>query len=518
LDYDCQAAKNNAISLTVWISGRFFFLIRSFKKKDSLMKIKTVYWSANLLVIIFLMLNTNLIGHASTLSANSQATVGFVFRPIADAYVTRSAPASNFGSSLSLYTSAYASTTPVRRSYLRFVVKGLNGSRIQSAKLLIYANKASTSGFSVHALGNNTWIENKITYNNSPAVGNIIKSSGPFNGGVWVIVDLSAYIKTEGTYNLVLTTTNSTNVNLSSRETLRYPRLRINTVVATPTPTPKVTSTPDWQPSFPIRAAFYYPWFSQAWTQSGIYPYTNYTPSLGYYSSTDINIIKRHINMMQYGRIQAGIASWWGQGNQTDTKIAGLLSASSGTQFRWSLYYENESVGDPSVSQIHSDLVYIHNHYGTNPNFLRVNGKFVIFVYASVADRCGMADRWKQANTVGAYIVLKVFSGYTNCASQPNSWHQYSPAVASDQQGSLSFSISPGFWLKGSNVRLTRDINRWTRNVKGMVSSGAKWQLITTFSEWGEGTAVEPALQWASSSGYGQYLDVLHYNGNIPTP
>ncbi len=270
--------------------------------------------------------------------------------------------------------------------------------------------------------------------------------------------------------------------------------------------------SPDWQPSFPIRATFYYPWFEEAWKQQGIYPYTNYTPSLGYYSSRDQTILKKHIGMMQYGRIDAAIASWWGQGSQTDTKIAGLLSASAGTNFRWALYYENESQGNPSPTQIQADLVYIRDHYGTHPNFLRVNGKFVVFVYADPGDDCGMADRWKQANTVGAYIVLKVFPGYPNCANQPDSWHQYSPAVAADQQGSMSYSISPGFWLKGNAIRLARDISRWVQNVRDMVASGADWQLVTTFSEWGEGTAVEPAAEWTSPSGYGLYLDALHDN------
>lgn len=277
-------------------------------------------------------------------------------------------------------------------------------------------------------------------------------------------------------------------------------------------------SGPDDQPSFPIRAAFYYPWFPEAWTQKGINPYTNYTPKLGYYSSTDQNIIRQHIAMMQYGNIQAGIASWWGQGSQTDTKISGLLSAAAGTNFRWALYYENESQGDPSVSQIQNDLTYILNHYGRDTNYLRVNGKFVVFVYADPNDGCGMADRWKQANTMGAYIVLKAFAGYGNCASQPDSWHQYCPAEPFDQQGSMSYSISPGFWLKGQNVRLPRDITRWAQSVRDMVASGANWQLITTFSEWGEGTAVEPAGEWASSSGYGQYLDLLHTNGVVPAP
>jgi hypothetical protein len=52
-----------------------------------------------------------------------------------------------------------------------------------------------------------------------------------------------------------------------------------------------------------------------------------------------------------------------------------------------------------------------------------------------------------------------------------------------------------------------------------MVASGEKWQLVTTFNEWGEGTSVESAAEFASGSGYGQYLDALHNNGSgAPLP
>jgi hypothetical protein len=269
----------------------------------------------------------------------------------------------------------------------------------------------------------------------------------------------------------------------------------------------------DTQPSFPIRAAFYYPWFPEAWNQQGFNPFTNYTPSLGFYDASQ-TVTKQHIAAMQYGGIQVGIASWWGQGSRTDGRIAGLLQAASGTNFRWSIYHEPESQGDPSVAQITSDLTHIRDKYGNDPSYLRINGRFVVFVYAAGNDACGMADRWKQANTVGAYVVLKVFSGYRNCASQPDSWHQYSPAVATDSQQGYSYAIAPGFWKKGDAVRLARDLNRWNQNVKSMVASGAPWQLVATFNEWGEGTSVESAREWETSSGYGAYLDALHSNGN----
>lgn len=538
------------------------------------MQTKTFYRFVNFLIVFMLVLNSGAAVHAASLAAIPQATT-FTFKPAADAYVLQTSPGSNYGKA----TNLRVDNTPITRSYLRFVVSGLSGGTVQTAVLRIYANSSNTTGFSVRSVANNTWTETGITYSNSPAMGNVISSSKPFSGRVWVAVDVSSYIKSEGTYNLILTTTNSTNTSLGSREAGgNAPQLVVTlasqavstpttqptkTSTRTPTKTPTKTTVPtlvpskttvptsrptntsvpsstptkttvptsaptktsvptstptnsggtSWQPSFPIRAAFYYPWFPEAWTQKGIYPYSNYTPQLGYYSSTDQNILKQHITMMQYGNIQAGIASWWGQGSQTDSKISGLLSAAAGTNFRWALYYENESQGDPSVSQIQNDLTYILNHYAQNPSYLRANGKFVVFVYADAADACGMADRWKQADTVGAYIVLKVFPGYTKCTSQPDSWHQYAPAVAADQQGSFSYSISPGFWLKGTPERLGRDLTRWTQNVRDMVASGANWQLITTFSEWGEGTIVEPATLWESTSGYGQYLDVLHTNG-----
>jgi hypothetical protein len=501
-------------------------------------------------------LNTGTAVQAATQAAIPLATP-ITFKATADAYVLKTSPGSNYGTA----TNLRVDSSPITRSYLRFVVSGLASGTVQSAILRIYAKSANTTGFSVHSVTNNTWTETGITYTNSPAIGSVISSSKPFVAGAWVSVDITTFIKGNGTYNLAIDSTNITNTSLGSRESgANSPQLVVTLAsqasstpttqptttptkttipsstptkttvptnaptkttgpTSTPTKTIAPTSTPtnsggtSWQPSFPIRAAFYYPWFPEAWTQKGIYPYSNYTPQLGFYSSTDQSILKQHIAMMQYGNIQAGIASWWGQGSQTDSKISVLLTAAAGTNFRWALYYENESQGDPSVSQLQNDLTYILNHYGQNPSYLRVNGKFVVFVYADTADACGMTDRWKQADTVGAYIVLKVFPGYTSCASQPDSWHQYAPAAPADQQGSYSYSISPGFWLKGTPERLTRDLNRWAQNVRDMTASGANWQLVTTFSEWGEGTVVEPGTLWESASGYGQYLDVLHTNG-----
>jgi hypothetical protein len=138
------------------------------------------------------------------------------FVPVADSYVNSANPSTNYGASVSLRVDA--ATASIMRSYLRFTVSGLGAAAVQSAVLRIYANSANSAGFSVLALADNTWGETTITFSNAPVPGSTINSSAAFGAGTWVQVDISSYIQAEGTYNLVLTTTSTTNTNLASRE------------------------------------------------------------------------------------------------------------------------------------------------------------------------------------------------------------------------------------------------------------------------------------------------------------
>jgi hypothetical protein len=138
------------------------------------------------------------------------------FTPVADSYVNSANPSTNYGTNVSLRVDAAAAS--IMRSYLRFTVSGLGGAAVQSAMLRVYANSANSAGFSVLALADNTWGETTITYSNAPTPGSTIKSSAGFGSGTWVQVDISSYVNGEGTYNLVLSTTSTTNTNLAARE------------------------------------------------------------------------------------------------------------------------------------------------------------------------------------------------------------------------------------------------------------------------------------------------------------
>jgi acid phosphatase type 7 len=192
---------------------------------------------------------------AAITQTSSPAPVNQVvsFNPSADSYVSSDSPSTNYGSQMQLRGDG----SPVVRSYLRFNVQGLNGT-VRRAMLRLFANNASTGGYEIRSVSNNTWGELTITYSNSPAVGSVLDTSGSFNSGVWTTVDVTAYITANGSYNLALTVPGSAAISFASREVgNNAPQLTVETqggptatatatrtATSTNTPTPTLTPSP----------------------------------------------------------------------------------------------------------------------------------------------------------------------------------------------------------------------------------------------------------------------------------
>lgn len=260
-------------------------------------------------------------------------------------------------------------------------------------------------------------------------------------------------------------------------------------------------------PRKPIRATFYYPWFGETWHSDD-----QFTPSLGRYSSDNRRVLSKHFASMRYAGLDAAISSWWGPGTRPDQRFPKVLDAAVKHGMHALPYYEPEyGNDDPSLKELRRHLRYL-DRYTSHRGWLRVDGKPVIFVYNAGATGCGDATRWRKAtnNFSDYYVSLKLFSGYERCANQPSTWHQYGPAVARSVHLPYSDNVSPGFFHhQESRPRLERNLTRFKRDLAAQVRTGADWQLVTSFSEWGEGTAVESAKEWESASGHGKYLDAM---------
>jgi Glycosyl hydrolase family 99/Glycosyltransferase WbsX len=266
-----------------------------------------------------------------------------------------------------------------------------------------------------------------------------------------------------------------------------------------------------YQPETPIVGAFFYPWFPSAWKQQGFDPFTNYHPTLGFYSSMDDEVIDEQLTLATRAGIDAMISSWWGAGDDTDTALAHIMTRSGSPNsvqpnMRFAVYYEAEGSRDPTVEEILGDLDYLERSFFKRSNYLLVDGKPVLFVYADAKDGSAMTARWAEAKTrfaADVYVVLKVFPGYKTDPNQPDAWHQYAPAEPIEQTQE-SFVISPGFWKKGEEPRLERDPVRFEESVVEMLNTNATFYLIATWNEWGEGTAVEPSEEFGAT-----YVDIL---------
>lgn len=273
--------------------------------------------------------------------------------------------------------------------------------------------------------------------------------------------------------------------------------------------------------SFPIRGVFYYPWYPETWSVDG--HDVDFQPTLGYYHSSNGNLQREHVGALKYIHTDLAIASWFGPDTHNDrARLTNLMVEShrrnnnnvrGSSDLKWTVYHEQEFRSDPSVDEIRADLDYLKKWYVWRDSWAYVKGKPVIFVYnKNGEDGCDMTKRWMKASQGEWYVVLKVFNNDKDCQYQPDGWHQYGPSSGVQRHEGRSHVISPGFWrAESSSPKLPRySKNEWQQIVQDMVDSNEPWQLIISYNEWGEGTAIESAKGWETRSGHGFYMDVLH--------
>jgi len=259
----------------------------------------------------------------------------------------------------------------------------------------------------------------------------------------------------------------------------------------------------------PIRAAFYDSGYPTDWTRLG----THYSPSAGFYGGGPA-VVRRQIGAMRRAGIVAGIADWQGPGSGGDRRVPALLAAARGTGFRWALRISAGGVG--GSGRIRSDLALITRRYGASPAYLRWRERPVVFVAGSGKD-CAGAARWVSADAPRAALMLTAFPGAPRCTRQPAGWYEDDPGRPEAGALPWSFTISPGrFPAARATPALARNLGQWRKDVRDMVASGADFQLVDSFNDWGAGTAVESAREWTSPSGLGAYLDALQSAGATP--
>jgi hypothetical protein len=173
------------------------------------------------------------------------------------------------------------------------------------------------------------------------------------------------------------------------------------------------------------------------------------TPFLGKYNSNDSKVADQHILLAKQHGIDFFAVSWMGKGTWTDWDFreidsnlqSGLLKAQHIQSFNFCLFYETQIVLNTSIQEHENfteiflnDTVYAAQQYFTNPSYLHVNGKPVLFIYNlpylyqySTVSVHGLFDQMRQQlKNIGSGIYLIGDVGSGPSLSSVNSTWLYS--------------------------------------------------------------------------------------------
>ncbi len=173
---------------------------------------------------------------------------GAPFTAVADSMVSGRRTARNFGTSSTLRLDS----NPDENGYVRFDVQ-VGGASVTDATLRLYvSNDGDGSGFDVYAVSDNSWGETSITYNNAPALGTVLNSSGSIVSGAYVEIDVTSHVTGDGLVSFGLSTASSSRISINSREGSNAPELLVDTGAVGPTATPTNTPVPPTPTNTPL--------------------------------------------------------------------------------------------------------------------------------------------------------------------------------------------------------------------------------------------------------------------------
>ena len=133
--------------------------------------------------------------------------------------------------------------------------------------------------------------------------------------------------------------------------------------------------------------AYYYPWYFNDF-HGGNYLRKHLVPPqepvLGEYNERSEDVIKQHLTWSRYAGINFWVTSWWGPGSREDTAILNnILQHPDLGDFKIAVFYETEgrTKSFTDYSSLGADITYLAEHYFKHPNYLKIVGKPVLFIY-----------------------------------------------------------------------------------------------------------------------------------------
>ncbi|MBX7099759.1 MAG: hypothetical protein K1X89_18735 [Myxococcaceae bacterium] len=262
----------------------------------------------------------------------------------------------------------------------------------------------------------------------------------------------------------------------------------------------------------PLRLATYVTSYPFTWTARP----SKYTPSAGNYATRDAAVVARHLQAVEYAHLSGLVLEWYGQGTDSDSAATSVFEDSAAKPVRFAFEYLQESSSSPpNDDQVRTDLKRMAVQ-AQRPAYLALDaGPLFLVSLPTAANGCAMSARYQaiaQDAGVAMTLYLEVPSGGAppSCPRPPDAWYTTAKSQGLTATAQVA-TLQPGFFASSeSSPRLARDPVRFRADVQAWLDAGTALQLVRSFNDWGTGNPVESAVEWASDSGFGTYLDVLH--------
>jgi len=278
-----------------------------------------------------------------------------------------------------------------------------------------------------------------------------------------------------------------------------------------------------------------------AWYDGGSWDACNISAGdrpLQRYHSDDPGAITRHVDMAVGAGIDGFTLQWVGPGDRTDRNFATLLNQSGGKPFNSTVIFLRHIWPGASFANTRDALSYLINTYSGHPNFLRLNGRPVIFftdIYRVPRTGGSAQDAWAalraqvDPNHATLWIgegldpsfltvfdglwVYKVFhAAYPNDFLKASTWAARTRSYGANKLWVAT--ISPGWDDRNAGcrpdirvpsqpfVKPRADGNTYRATFNAAMKSNPDLLWVNSFNEWVEGTYIEPS----------QYYGVLYLN------
>ena len=184
-----------------------------------------------------------------------------------------------------------------------------------------------------------------------------------------------------------------------------------------------------------LNGVYYYPWYGLT-ANSTYYSLRghlvpDHDPALGNYDSRNSGVISAHIDYSHTANIHFWAVSWAGSNKYTDKVLKNnILPHPRAGELKYAILYEsNNRIGppdNPDYSKLIPDFDYIAKTYFGNPNYLKIKGKPVVFIYlARVYFAPGVGDAelaMLRAAHPELYIVADDVFGSGYSSAQAKKW------------------------------------------------------------------------------------------------